>query len=353
MSQRGWKQLLADGTWCQGEGKYTIDAYSEFMPPPRLGCRAYGSVDTLLFCDDDPWGWHITEYEETLELQPGLARIGHQLISALYHLGCRRPAHGIAKVKLAGNPYWPEELARQGAPAGERYVTLAPLALSRTQDDKGRVRWTLFGGSEQGPANAFWKSFFSAPRQERDHDYGPNFIRRLLAAAYEEPLDGLADLRKAGFRVLVDDAEPLLPHWDSARLPSWTEDYAWAPGRTLKGVKYLLTFRPFAYLPAPVRKAYLADELHLLPFPGSLCFWGAHKYWELHAKLPLARADSLVAFDRTARGAQRHSRAAIGLDARAASRRAGIRCRPRRRYGIRFAARIAGPKYIATRMRSR
>ncbi len=110
MPEHGWKQLLASADWCQGPGKYPIEAYSEFMPPPRLGCRAYGEVDSLLFSEDDPWGWHVTEYEELLELQPGLVNIGRQLLTALHHLGCKQPAHGIARVKLAGNPYWPKEL---------------------------------------------------------------------------------------------------------------------------------------------------------------------------------------------------------------------------------------------------
>jgi len=33
-------------------------------------------------------------------------------------------------------------------------------------DDKGRVRWTLFGPSEQGPAKGFWQSFYQGPEEE-------------------------------------------------------------------------------------------------------------------------------------------------------------------------------------------
>src|SRR5262249_14981097 len=53
-------------------------------------------------------------------------------------------------------------------------------------------------------------------------------------------------------------------------------------------VRYLLTFRPFGRLPAAVRKAYLAGSLCLLPFPGSLMFWGIPGYRTLHEELPLA-----------------------------------------------------------------
>ncbi len=173
-------------------------------------------------------------------------------------------------------------------PAHERYVVLMPLALARTQDDKGRVRWTLFGCSEQGPGKAFWKSFFTGAKQERDTEWSLDFIRRLLMAAYGETTEQLGDLRKAGFRILDGDQEPLLPHWRESKLPSWTEPFLWSPGRTLKGVKYLLTFRPFASLPRPVQRAYRTGDLHLLPFPGSLCFWGAPPYLGMQRELPFA-----------------------------------------------------------------
>ena len=56
----------------------------------------------------------------------------------------------------------------------------------------------------------------------------------------------------------------------------------------IEQVKYLLTFRPFGSLPPAVRKAYLGGSLHLLPFPGSLIFWGCLPYLKLQRELPLA-----------------------------------------------------------------
>jgi hypothetical protein len=41
-------------------------------------------------------------------------------------------------------------------------------------------------------------------------------------------------------------------------------------------------------LPATVRRAYRESRLHLLPFPGSLVFWGAAPYRRLGEELPLA-----------------------------------------------------------------
>src|SRR5207244_6040707 len=208
---QGWKQLLAGWPWFQGEGRYPIASYSEVMPPPRFGRKPYGGDDLLLFDENDPWGWNITEYEEAFELRPGLDKVAQQIVAALAHLGGGRPAHGISKGKLENNPYWPPELASHaGKLEHERYVVLMPLALSRTQDDKGRVRWTLFGGSEQGPAHAFWRAFFTAPTKEMPAEAALTFIRSLLQAAYGANEAHVADLQRAAFRVL--------PHEDGGSL---------------------------------------------------------------------------------------------------------------------------------------
>jgi hypothetical protein len=297
----GWHALV--GTPWPGPEGYPIEAYSEFMPPPRLGRRACGELDPLLFAAGDPWGWQVTEYEEGLELRPGLEHLAAELLKTFRHLGRNEPAHGIARNKLRDNPYWPEALRRQGAPASERYVLLLPLALSRTQDDKGRVRWTLFGGSEQGPARAFWRSFYTAPDRELPAEEAVAALRRLLASAYSLPRwgdgapkspkaaaagNGPESLRAAGLRILPREADPAFPFWREEPLPSWTQRLLWRPGEGLGGVRWLLTFRPFAGLPETVQRAYLGGELALLPFPGSLVFWGARDYAELAGELPFA-----------------------------------------------------------------
>ncbi len=289
MPKSGWKQLAAGVSWFRGEGRYPIAAYSEFLPAPLLGQKPYGGRDPILFTEDDPWGWHVTEYEEAWELRPGLEAVAQQIVGALVRLGRGKSAHGISRGKLADNPYWPEALSEQaGALAHERFVMLLPLALARTQDDKGRLRWTLFGGSEQGPARAFWKSFYTAPGRELPPEQALPFFRTLLTTVYDEPPEKLQDLRRAGLRVMPPAGEALFPYWGDVELPGWTEPLRWTPGQSLRGVKYLLTFEPFATLPAAVRRAYLVGELHLLPFPGSLVFWGAGAYVRLQEELPLA-----------------------------------------------------------------
>src|SRR5262249_39534249 len=257
-----------------------------------LGRKPYphAELEPYPFFEGDPFGWQLTEYEEALELRPGLEQVAGQVVTALAHLGHGRPAHGIARGKLSNNPCWPPELAaKAGALPHERYVVVMPLCLARTQDDKGRLRWTLFGGSDQGPARPFWRSFYTAPGKERPAEEGMDFLRRLLAAAYGEPAEGLAALHRAGFRILTDWKAP--DFGDEGPAPSWTAPLQWDWTRsrqTLRGVRYLLTFRPFALLPASVRSAYLAGELHLLPFPGSLLFWHIPGYLKLRDELPLA-----------------------------------------------------------------
>jgi hypothetical protein len=284
----GWHKLIPPDDTFHGEGFYRIDAYSEFTPPPRVGWKPYGGrgPDPELFSPDDPFGWHVGEFEEALEIRPGLVQVGRQVLAKLGRLTDGDPHTGIPALDLANNPFWPAELAAEPKLPHERCVTLLPLALSRTQDDKGRVRWTLFGGSEQGPGRAFWKGFFTSPKSELPAAEGVGFFCRLLRTVYGEGADSAAGLHRAGFRILPDD-DPPFPFW-ADRLPSWTADFL-LPARPARDpAKYLLTFRPFERLPAAVRKAYLGGTLHLLPFPGSLAYWGVPGYRRLHDELPLA-----------------------------------------------------------------
>ena len=54
MPASGWKQLLDGAPWFKGEGRFPITAYSEYVPPPWLGCKPYGEVDPFLFVRRQP-----------------------------------------------------------------------------------------------------------------------------------------------------------------------------------------------------------------------------------------------------------------------------------------------------------
>jgi hypothetical protein len=289
MPASGWNQLIPPSTVFRGQGRFPIDAYSEFMPPPRLGWKPYAPEppDPQLFDLDDPWGWHVTEYEEHHELQPGLTQVACQVVHRIWHLLHGDRAHAPPTRLLTDNLAWPEDLAKQiGKLDHDRCVLLLPLALSRTLDDKGRVLWTLCGGSEQGPAKAFWKSFQVGPGTPATENQGPEFLCHLLRTVYREAVETVADLKKIGFRILPQ-GDPIENFWEEDSLPEWTQPLLLKDPPNLSGVKYLLTFRFFSHLPENVRQSYLKGKLHLLPTPPSLMFWGSPYYLQLHRELPL------------------------------------------------------------------
>ena len=113
MPAAGWKQLIPPANLFCGPGRYPIDAYSEFMPPPRLGWKPYAAEppDPQLFDAEDPWGWHVTEYEEHNELQPGLEQVARQVVHRVYHLLHGDYTHAPPKRSLQGNLAWPNDIA--------------------------------------------------------------------------------------------------------------------------------------------------------------------------------------------------------------------------------------------------
>lgn len=277
----GWQLMLTGYPWFRCSGCYPIPAYSEFMPPPQPGYKPYGKPDHLVLDENDPFGWKITEMEEEFELKPGIEHIGQQIMSNIIKLGKGLPQHfisGHGGENLRNNPYWPPELAdRAGSLNNERYVTLLPLMLSRTQDDKGRVIWTFFGNSIHDPEKTFWKSFFSAPGVNIPEKESVSFFTDLLSDVYGEKLSDNSSLLNAGFRILPSEG---------SELPDWTSKFIANNDSPFENIKYLLTFRPFSLLPDKVKKLYLSGSLFLLPFPGSLVFWGMPGYLRLKKDLP-------------------------------------------------------------------
>jgi len=287
----GWKALI-EGDALSGEsGGWRIPAYSEFIPPPRLARKPYGSMQPYLVSEDDPYGWRVSEMEEELELKPGLQRLAEVVVGALRLLAeghAPRDLAGPLHRNLDGNPFWSPVLADVAEKLPhERYVTLLPLALSRTQDDKGRLRWTLFGCSEQGPERAFWKGFRSAPDRGTDGESAVSFVGRLLSQAYGESAGDAESLHRIGFRIAPSVDFAGFPYWRERPLPRWTERFLLQDGDSLDGVRYILTFRPFGSLPHQVRDAYLSGGVCLLPFPASLLFWGMPAAVRLSRVLPL------------------------------------------------------------------
>jgi len=288
----GWQKLVEGYPWFEGEGHYPLPAYSEFMPSPRVGCSLYGDIDKALFAEDDPYGWHVPEIEEEYELRPGLARIAKEVLRYLVRFGRGEYVRGLIGVDrrlLEGNPYWSPELDEHvGSLTRERYVTLLPVALGKTQDYLGRVRWTMFGNSEQGPERAFWQSFYTAPKKEIPVSESLAFISGLLSTVYGETARNTKDLLQLGLRVLPAGKDDDFPYWSFDPLPKWTRPFLIADDAAPDDIWYLLTFRPFSQLPAALREKYLAGQLALIPSPFSLIQWGMPLYRHATPIYPLA-----------------------------------------------------------------
>lgn len=288
----GWRTLTHPLPQAQGKASFPLSAYSEFMPPVHLGVAPYdGEIDGELYDENDPHGWRVTEVEEAYALKPGMENIAAQVLEQLVALGRGLAApliRGYQGRNLEKNPYWSPALAdRAGRLAHERFVILLPLALSKTQDDLGRVRWTFFGGSEQGPEQAFWQSFYAAPNREMPASAALDFILRMLRQVYGEPARDATALWNLGFRILPSLENDRFPYW-TGPLPKWSRRFLIDESAPLDNVRYLLTFRPFTTLPEPIQENYLEGKLALLPFPGSLVFWGAPVYARLQKQMPFA-----------------------------------------------------------------
>lgn len=265
-----WEQIEAEvRSSAHKAARLPLRAYSEQVPPPYIGIKPYAPARARAATThraSDGRTLDISEYEQAHDLEPGLDRIAEHLLSELGRLQRGEP-HALSTRLLDGNPAWPAELAeaaRTGRLAHDPLTVVCPLALSRTQDAMGNHRFTLFGASHEGPAAPLFDSSDEAT------------LAALLAWA------GCA--QPHGWRILAEAHE----------LPESLRPRQIAPDAPLEGVRTLVTFRPFAQLPASVRAAYLAGTLSLFPSPVSLVLFEHPGYKELARELPHARQIPLL-----------------------------------------------------------
>ena len=114
MAREGWQRLLAGVSGTRKRGDSRIMAYSEFMPPPRIAWKPYGGTEPTPFADDDPFGWQITEYEEAVELQPGLAHVAQHVVRGAGPLGPRPAGPRHHQGKAGGQPLLAAGVGRAG-----------------------------------------------------------------------------------------------------------------------------------------------------------------------------------------------------------------------------------------------
>ena len=268
MTSNAWDRIEEEAARChRGEGRFPLRAYSEFMPPPLVGLKPYAprrdaAANTARVSRGD--ALDITEEEMAHEVEAGIERIGGHVVHELARL-LSGSSHALSRTLLTDNPAWPadlQEACARGALKDDPLVLFLSVALSRTQDDLGNVRWTLFGASHDGAAAPFWASFPARSEAAREQ------FDALLAWSGLDPrariLEGERDLPRALAPLVIADDAPLA------------------------GVKALVTFRPFAQLPAHVRRAAIAGDLVLAPSPASLVFFHHPRYRALEATLPRA-----------------------------------------------------------------
>ena len=257
MTTDAWKKFEREaGEAFGGRGRFPVRAYSEFMPSPFVGFKPYrpqleGHATTF---SATPNALDIDEYEQHFDLTPGLDHIADRLMGELTKLMSGK-AHGLSATLLQDNPAWPPELAAAalaGELKDEPLVLALALALSRTQDDKGNNRWTLFGTSHDGPAAAFWRSCDDARLEALMKFAGVKGSWRLFGHGIPEALQ---PLRLEG---------------------------------EVNGHEAIFTFEPFTTLPAPIRSAYLARTLRIVPSPASLVWFEHSQYQKLAQQLPRA-----------------------------------------------------------------
>jgi hypothetical protein len=268
VSDRGvWDEIEAEARDAfASEGRFPLPAYSEFMPAPWVGIKPYAPSLAARACTalHDGNTLDITEYEQG-EIELGLYYIAQRVTRELDQLIAGRP-HELSAALLEGNPAWPGELVASAAlrrEAGQPLVLALALALSRTQDDKGNVRWTLFGLSHDGPGAAFWRSF-----ADDDRDRFATFVSWATG--------GLQTMKSV--RVLADPAE----------LPAFARELLLPEGKLPADLGTLVTFRPFAALPPAVQQAYHLRRLLLVPHPATLIFSEHPGYRRLAQALPRA-----------------------------------------------------------------
>jgi hypothetical protein len=271
----GWRRIEAEARRGFAAARhFPLPAYSEFMPAPYVGPKPF----QLMWPGPPPPAgdlFEVSEYEQADELEPGLARIAGHLLAELAKLVAGRPTE-LSRTLLTDNAAWPAELAdaaRMGRLAHAPLVVLFPLALSRTQDDKGNVPWTLFGASHEGASRPFWRSF--GPRD------GERFARLVAWAT------GDAAAAPGGVRVFGPDN-------NDNDLPDFARALILPADAPPDGVHTLLTFRPFATLSPAVRAAFVDGRLRLLPHPASLIFFEHAGYRRLAEALPRARQIPLL-----------------------------------------------------------
>ena len=204
----GWHRLIPRPDAFRGPGKYRIDAYSEFLPPPASdGSRTATIARTVPALDPaDPFGWQVTRIRGRTPTEAGPVQVAKQVLGKLSPPPGRKPGHRAA-----------------APPPGERLSVLAAGTGRRAKGAARAVRAPVAAGpvahpgrqgprpldavrqQRAGPRQAFWKSFFTAPGSKGRRTRGSASSAGCCKPSTAKKVAGADGLRRAGFRILPDD----------------------------------------------------------------------------------------------------------------------------------------------------
>ena len=219
--------------------RFPLPAYSEYMPSPYLAPKPYDLRRAAGACTvgaSDDAALDISEYEQATELTPGLATIAGHLLTELDRL-VRGPPHEFSRTLLTTTPPGPRAgrvcagahaEAGEPSPCGSR----SPVAHAGRQGERAvdAVR------RQSRRSGRGLLAQLRRPSRRRS----PRAPRRVGQQGAPGPV------RRDGVRIVADAAE----------LPAFARRASPRGGRPLDGVDTLVTFRPFATLPARVRAEY-------------------------------------------------------------------------------------------------
>ena len=315
-----WSRLLADDDWCRGRGRFPLPAYSEYLPPPYLFPKPYGDARPPLGAP----GRRLRLADHRIRGRTGTGARAWKSSPAmrctqLVRLGRGQPTPHISRSKLRNNPYWPASLAARAGQSHPR--TLRAAAVRRPCRAPRTTRAACAGrcsaAASRGRARPFWRSFFTAPGVEAPLEEahllpGGAAVSLLRRPRAPGPRSGEGRPARAARR----QGRPLSP---LRRRPAALVGRGRSSTASATASTACATCSPSGRSSScrpRSRTPTCEGELHLLPFPGSLVFWGVAGYRSLQKAVALRHADPAAADVRPAARSGGPAHPAVRLAAR-------------------------------------
>ena len=262
------------------------------MPPPRLGRKPYDRPDDPATPRSSirpiPGAGRSAPTKRPWNCSRGFCTWARNSWASLRHLGRGEAAHGIARYKLRDNPYWP-----RSSTARRRRGNVTSSCCRWPFPHPGRQGprpLDALRGQRPGAGPGVLAGIF---RGARGGNCRPNGDRFPPPAAGRPPMKNrptaLADLQPGGL--------PDLPSPDYAALAGLAgrgsaalldaRRIAGSRASPLRGVRYLLTFRPFGVCPPRSAGPTWPASCTCCRFRAACCS-GARRATKLAQELPLA-----------------------------------------------------------------